>query len=259
MYQVPRKVGPKARPYTVLASSIDEEWFGRNGGGWFGRRPVGAKPSTTADEKAWRRDGSPSRWDLGPADSPGGRHLFLMTVPGKGTLQKVPRPNAPQVLIAGPDASFADLQRLPSDPGTLRKLAEKYALQDGDGIPVEAANEQVRQTLVARRLIDLLAAAPVTPKVRAGAFRALAEMPVVKSQGKAVDERGRRGVAFSIVAPYEGSTTGTRLIIDPGTSQVLSEHMISRPSAKAIPGKERTTLYLGSGWTDQAPRPPALP
>ncbi|MFC5754744.1 CU044_5270 family protein [Actinomadura rugatobispora] len=259
MYLLPIKVGPKDRPYTVEDARISEQWTARNGSNWSGHRTVGAKPKTPQDEKAWRLDGSPARWTLGIGDTVDKRPVYVQTKPERGTLVKVAGSAGLQVPIAGDRPSFADLEKLPTDPAVLRKLAEKRALNDGGRDRLHAANEQVRQVFAAGKLLDLLTTAPVPPKVRAAAFRALADMPVVRSEGRAVDGRGRPGVAFSIVASYGTSSTGTRLIIDPGTSQVLSEHVISKVKGGAVPGKERTTLYLGAGWTDEAPRPPALP
>ena len=259
MYLIPIKVGPKERRYTVVEARINEEWADANGRGWFGYRTAGAAPRSPQDEKAWRLDGSPARWDLGRGDTVGGERLRVQVKPGKGTLVKSAGPNDLHVPIAGPDPTFDDLRRLPSDPAALRALAEKRALSDGDDIPLQADGPQARRAFAAGKLIDLLTTAPVPPKVRAAAFRALAGMPGVTSEGKAVDARGRKGVALSIVTRSRGGSTSARLIIDPATSQVLSERLAAQPAAKSGPGKERTTLYLGAGWTDETPRPPALP
>ncbi|GAA2441171.1 hypothetical protein GCM10010191_66620 [Actinomadura vinacea] len=258
MFLVSVKVGPKSRPYTVVEPRVHEDWLARNGTGWAGRRVGGAKPKTPQDEKAWRLDGTPARWDLGVGDTVDKAPVYVQTKPGTGTLEKMPKTYL-QVPIAGPKPSFDDLRNLPTDPAALRKRAEKRALSDGGPGSLHAENEQVRQSFAAGKLIDLLTTAPVSPKVRAAAYRALADMPIVKSEGPAVDGRGRKGVAFSIVTPYGESTRGSRLIIDPASSQVLSVHDVSKPKAKSVPGKEKTTLYLGAGWTDQAPRPPSLP
>ncbi|XVQ10729.1 CU044_5270 family protein [Spirillospora sp. CA-255316] len=262
MYLVPVKVGPKTRPYTVEDARISEDWLARNGTAWSGRRTGGAKPRTPQDEKAWRLDGSPSRWNLGIGDTVDKRPVYVQTKPGTGTLVKMDGSGRLHVPIAGADPSFADLEKLPTDPAALRALAQKRALSDGADRGLHADNERVRQSFAARKLIDLLTTAPVSPAVRAAAFRALAEMPVVKSEGTAVDGLGRKGVAFSIVTPYANSTSGSRLIIDPSSSQVLSVHEINTikgGQGRGVPAKERTTLYLGGGWTDEAPRPPALP
>jgi hypothetical protein len=238
LYVVPRKVGPKTRPYTVDSARVVEKWTTRNGAAWRGMRNAGAKPATAKDERAWRLDGSPTRWNLGAGDTPSGADIYLQAKPEAGELTKVSGRTELHVPIAGRAPSFDDLQRLPSDPAALRRLAEKRALFDGDDVSLQPVNEEMRRSFVAGKLIDLLTSAPVPPKVRAGAFRALADMPIVRSEGRAVDERGRPGVAFTTVVRYGSASTGTRLIIDPVTS--------------------RTTLYLGAGWTDQAPRA-ALP
>jgi hypothetical protein len=262
LYLVSVQVGPKARPYTVERATLNEEWIARNGTTWAGQRNAGAKPKTPQDEKAWRADGSPARWDRGINDTPQGGRLYLETKPDAGQVEKVPGGPVLHVPIAGPDPSFADLEKLPTDPAALRKLAERRALSDGDADGLRAANARVRQSYVAGKLIHLLTTAPVPPKVRAAAFRALADVsPVVVSEGKAVDARGRRGVAFRMTVSYGGrGTATTRLIIDPATSQVLSEHASSQiKGGRGAPAKERVTLYLNAGWTNETPRTLALP
>jgi hypothetical protein len=259
LQRLPRKVGPKSRPYTVETTRVIEDWTSRGGAAWLGMRDAGAKPKTRRDEQAWLLDGSPARWDLGAGDSPSGAHLYLRSEPDPGTLTKKTGRTELRVPIAGPEPSFDDLERLPSDPAALRRLADERARNDGDDEPLQADTEQLRQSFVARKLIDLLTTAPVPPKVRAGAFRALADLPIVRSEGGAVDDRGRKGVALTTVTRYAGASTGVRLIIDPASSQVLSEQEISRLAAGKAPSKQRTTLYLGAGWTDEAPRVPAIP
>ncbi|MFF5261812.1 CU044_5270 family protein [Actinomadura viridis] len=269
MFVAPRQVGPEGRTYTVSDAKIYEEWISRDGRAWVGHRAAGAKPRTPADEKAWRRDGAPARWDMGVGDTVDKKRLYLQVKPGAGSLVKVQGEHTLQVPIAGPKPSFAALQKLPADPAVLRKMAEKSALSDGSGSPLDAENPQARQAFAAGKLADLLTTAPVPPKVRAAAFRALADMPAVRSEGRGADERGRKGVVLTITVPYAASTTSTRLIIDPATSQVLSEQVVSKIKGAAAQdaaakgartsGKERTTLYLGAGWTDQAPQAPTLP
>ncbi|GAA3954427.1 CU044_5270 family protein [Actinomadura viridis] len=264
MTMVPRQVGPEGRTYTVSDARIHEEWISRDGRTWTGQRAAGAKPRTPADEKAWRRDGAPARWDMGVGDTVDKKRLYLQVKPGAGNLVKGQGEHALQVPIAGRKPSFSDLQKLPADPAVLRKLAEKNALSDGADGPLHAENPQARQAFAAGKLTDLLTTAPVPPNVRAAAFRALADMPNVRSEGRAADERGRKGVALTITVPYAASATTTRLIIDPATSQVLSEQVASKikgvaPKGARAVGKERTTLYLGAGWTDRAPHAPTLP
>ena len=170
MDKVPVKVGPRTRPHTVEDTRITEEWTARYGEqAWVGRRTAGAKPKTPQDAKAWRLDGSPTRWNLGVGDTADQRPVYVQVKPSAGT----------PVKAAG--------------PVTLRALAEKHALADGRGGPLRADNEQVRQGFAVSRLIGLLTTATVPPSVRAAAFRAPAGMPVVRSEGPVADGLGRRG------------------------------------------------------------------
>jgi hypothetical protein len=123
---------------------------------------------------------------------------------------------------------------------------------------------------VANELSDLLVDFPVPPRVRAAAFRALADMPNVTSIGPMRDELGRAGVGIEIgtpgvdaiavlgdgspvVAPA-GELTRT-LIIDPDTSLVLADE--TSIGKRSDPFSD--TLILGVGWTNQKPHKPALP
>jgi hypothetical protein len=257
MYLLPIEVGPNARPYTVADARIVETWTSKTGAVWVGQRRAGAKPKTPKDEKAWRLDGSPTRWDRGAADTVSGGRVYIRTTPDKGMVSQPSKGGPLRVPIAGDEPSFADVQNLPTDPAALTRLAEQRATSEGvHDQRVEARTEQARRALAANQLVLLLTTTPVPPKVRAAAFRALADMPGIRSEGKARDGRGRPGVAFSLSIPDSTARTSIRLIIDPATSQVLSEEVVSGPAGK---GKERTILYLGAAWTNETPRPPALP
>ncbi|UBU10493.1 hypothetical protein [Nonomuraea gerenzanensis] len=129
--------------------------------------------------------------------------------------------------MAGRDLTFEQIQALPADAAALRER-------------VSAMLPPGSQGLLADALGGLLWTKPSPPGVRAAAYRALADLPEVRYLGTATDERGRAGEAFSFGLP-----TGVRrtLIIDPGTSQVLSSQ-----------DGTRSELVLVAGWTDEGPR-----
>ncbi|MEV0995180.1 hypothetical protein [Nonomuraea sp. NPDC050202] len=129
--------------------------------------------------------------------------------------------------MAGRDLTFAEIQALPSDAAELRER-------------VAAMLPAGSQSLLADALGGLLWTKPSPPGVRAAAYRALADLPEVRYLGTATDDRGRAGEAFSFGLP---SGVRRTLIIDPGTSQVLSSE-----------DGTRSELVLVAGWTDEGPR-----
>nr|BFE82807.1 hypothetical protein GCM10020093_054080 [Planobispora longispora] len=94
--------------------------------------------------------------------------------------------------------------------------------------------------------------------MRAAAYRALAELPNVRYLGESTDERGRTGAVFSFTTPFAASSATQdaavqrTLIIDPGTSQVLSSTTTGLPGVKG----EQVEVVLEAGWTDDEPSPP---
>ncbi|MFC5180527.1 CU044_5270 family protein [Actinomadura harenae] len=155
------------------------------------------------------------------------------------------------VTVLGPNPPLSALQKLPTDPKALRALADR-----------SVAKHDMPYTLV-EVLIGLLTDQPAPPKVRAAAFRALADVPGVRSLGPATDPRGRHGTALA----YSTSTPGvqrvtTQLIIDTGTSQVLAKTIAGSKTGRTREGVTKTTpftstlLYLAAGWTDEGPRIP---
>lgn len=255
IHEIPVRVGPRARPYVMLESRISETWTTRAGKGWFGYRSGGARPKTPADAAAWRADGSPAKWDLGPGDTPQREHLFLRMGPGPGFVGKTDPPH--RFFVAERNMTYAGLRRLPADPEGIRAWAARAVADsaNSDGpVPAEA-----REGMVAQSLASLLVEVPVSAKVRAAAYRALAEMPIVRSLGPVKDERGRNGVGLAIEQGLKSARTTTHMVIDPATSFVLSERVASWASAPAVsaPAKEKTSVYLAVGWTDSRPQVPS--
>ena len=191
-----------------------------------------------------------------------GIHITQYDAPGTAFLTRF-GPDTFQ-LTEGRKLTFGQLQRLPRDPGALRAWLARIARHDLD----PSASAAVVNLNVAGELADLLVDFPVPPGVRAAAFRALAEMPTVKSIGPARDELGRPGVGIEIgtggvkvmavlgdgsrfVGP-SGKLTRT-LIIDTHTSLVLSDATSIGNSSEPA----GDTLILGVGWTNGKPHKPS--
>jgi hypothetical protein len=130
-----------------------------------------------------------------------------------------------------------------------------------------SASADILEDNVAEVLANLLVDVPAPPGVRAAAYRALADMPNVRSTGPTRDELGRAGVGILIDAPdsaailvprggqFEAGEFIRKLIIDPDTSHVLARQANIGENSDPVSG----TLILEVGWTDEEPHEPALP
>ncbi|MGW4500845.1 CU044_5270 family protein [Micromonospora sp. NPDC004336] len=248
----PTRVGTGADAYSLLRSSVNESWDAREprDASWTGFRDLGARPRAAEDERAWRAAGSPTTWRL---DVDGPSKLVLSTRPGKGDLSRDPEP--PRYLEDLGELTLEQVRQLPAEPGALRGWVTDRIRADkdmGNPAPGSALSDRLLFGFLSRLLLDT----PAPPKVRAAAFRVLADIPGVRGLGTVQDERGRsgQGVEFRSGAETEW------LIVDTATHRLLASRIVSTPKgAPAYGGKESSTLVLTAEWSDAAPRVPALP
>ncbi len=252
-----RELGRGDKPYTVELQSVTELWTKRNGQTWWGLREWG-RPKSPEDVAAWRRDGSPSEWCMGNTDTEPPQSNCVQTAPGTASLTRVGEDTF--VVVEGRDLTFEKLQRLPDEPEALQDWVVDAVEDDLD----PTASAEILDDNIAEVLANLLVDVPAPPDVRAAAYRALADMPNVRSIGSTRDELGRAGVGIlmdtaGIVVtrdgPYKTRKVTRKLIIDPDTSHVLASETIVGGSTDPFSG----TLILEIGWTDQDPHEPALP
>lgn len=212
--------------FWILGRQLIGQWSRPDGTSWHGYRGLGAVPATEKDAPAFKRAGSPDPNPISP---------MLDRDTGTGTFP-----------VCDGQMTFKQVQALPTDPGKLR-VALRRVVPANHPTRGRTADEVVR-TCVS----DALSSIPAPPKVRAAAFRLLADMPGVTSLGAVTDERGRKGVGLRLQNPGGGADT---VIIDPATSFVLSTSL----TAPNIPGKLDKELYLKAGWTNSDPEIPTLP
>lgn len=226
--------GQNGNTYRLETSYLSETWVAKDGRGWIGRRQLAARP---LDVEAWRRDGSPTEWEMG---KDGGVHS---TSPGEGTLTRLK--GEQKLYWSAMPLTLKEIEALPADPEALKKRAAEAIRSDQDF--AGSVEDGLPPTLA-----SLLYELPASPQVRSAAYQALATLPAVRVEGRTTDPQGRPGVAVTFPI-QQGRPTQGRLIIDPDTSKVLTFEVTGgMPQVK-----DRVNMVLESGWTDNRPSPPS--
>ncbi|MBL7253883.1 CU044_5270 family protein [Paractinoplanes lichenicola] len=230
-----RQLGPAKRPYHMLLRLQDEQWQPTRAADtslvFFQR--LAATPVTAADRAAWQADGSPTRWTDGGVAVEGAA--------GPRTRRHIDQPNRSRTYpLGGTSLTAAQLEALPTDPAALRSWLLKLFKDVGISEPVDYALFWSGRHLV----FDL----PVSPGVRAAAYRMLADVKGVTLLGPATDRHGRPGLAITYTRVGDNGKTGqTSLIIDPRTGQALAEE--DRTAGELT----RYTILLRTGYTNEVP------
>ncbi len=241
----PWRFGAKSNPYSLVERRISEQWQAPDGRLWVGYRELGTLPASAADKKAWRRDGSPSKW----SESVNGKTVKLSTEPAKGNVTPVRNENS--FRLAGQRLTYDEVQRLPADPNNLkdwlRKAGQVHRVLNG------SLDDWVTNTLP-----TILQSIPAPKEVRAAAYQALLTMPGVRAGRNAKDALGRSGTAVLIDTGQEGSAK-IRLIVDTGRMVLLSRDQTVRFDGKVLESKTYNETLVEVGWTNAEPAVPALP
>ncbi|MGV9777200.1 CU044_5270 family protein [Streptosporangium sp. NPDC003464] len=146
------------------------------------------------------------------------------------------------------EMSFEELRRLPADPDALR-AALRTGIADGvqrGDIRTSAGrlSAEEQDDSVFEALTSLISQAPVSPEVRAAAFRAIASLPDVQSLGAV---QGGHGLQVSL------SSGQVRLVVDPETSWVRDTNFYVPQSGGQLFITEGTASIVAE-WTDHLPR-----
>jgi hypothetical protein len=236
------EVGPPERRYHIMIRTSMEMWLAtRPGDESLGvEQNLGAEPASPEDEAAWRADGSPTRWPIpGPDGTPSGK--FYEAAPGPKGIRPFENHGATNnFLLGGNPVTLTELAALPTDAAGLKAWLLNRFQQLGIQEPRDYSLFWNGKSLV----MDL----PVTPAVRAAAYRMMADLTGVTLLGNAIDQRGRSGMAVAYTHDGDGGTSEFRLIIDPATGQALAEE--TRNSAGEL---ARYTLVNGMGFRDEEP------
>lgn len=224
----------------------------------YSRLSMGAKPLAPEDAAAWKKAGSPEKMRVW-ADG----HWLTVTTKAQG-------PAGWQKQVTTPEQKRAALARHnPADikkkcaanadrPGdcefqmlTLEQQIEKFAEDPGRyktlmlGDPRTTA--AVDYLWKGFRLITLN---PVPSRARSAVYRAMADVPGVKSIGKVKDAEGRTGIGLAM----RDAATETRVVLDPDTYRLMGFEVTAVDVPKRKPGDVLSyTTVTSAGWTDDKP------
>ncbi|MEV4400115.1 CU044_5270 family protein [Nonomuraea sp. NPDC049607] len=160
---------------------------------------------------------------------------------GEGKLKQFT--DKPQPFAIGPlRMTFEELRQLPGDENNLYEKL-KSAIADGDlRTSAGKLNAEQQEWAAMETLLSLVSEAPVSPEVRAAAYRALAARPGVQDLGDA--DGGRR---FQVPV-LDGQET---LTIDPETGQLRSTSVWAPLSGGTAHSSGPVTI--STEWTDRLP------
>ena len=163
---------------------------------------------------------------------PGGGPQYIgqpegSSLPGRGTVAGGQTGTIP--------VKYAGLGSLPRSPQALLRYLANLPLPHRSGW----GPAPVRQFVI---IEDLLTTYVMPPRLTAGLYRALGEIPGVTVNTNAVDVAGRPGIGFRhTVQPAAGAE---EIIIDPHTYRLMGTATIARPSPGAAPKVLNGIAYL---------------
>lgn len=273
------RVGPAGDRYLILERTGVQNWAARNPRVLSQRivQPTGVQLASAADHRAWRRAGSPGRWDVGvenglasPAGFADGGTTAIQA--GRGKLVMDFGETGDPFVAGSGSYTARSLLRLPAGPAQLKALLMTGYQRDYGSITGYLF-------WAAPKVLTL----PVTPQTRAGLYRLLAGLPGVRSLGHVRDAAGQAGEAVAISGRYRhcghwarplsadlpwtfaSCTVQQRLVIDPATGGLLALELryLRLPpgqSWSAPDGLFSFQIFGTSRWTSTRPpatRPPA--
>jgi hypothetical protein len=240
-----KDVGPAGGRYAILMRGKAETWLatGPDDPSCTVHESLGAAPAGADDETAWRADGSPTRWpELDAEGVPTGQ--FYESAPGLRQIVGLeiasPEPVTGALMLGGNPVSKSTLDELPAEPAALRAwLLEQY-----DNPVAQWPADYLLFWTTRSLVLDL----PVSPSVRAAAYRVMADLDSLSLLGPVTDQRGRSGEAVAYKESGRTGSTEYRLIIDPATGQAFATE--ERDAAGELTGY---TTVDDAGFRDEDP------
>ncbi|NUO55692.1 MAG: CU044_5270 family protein [Hamadaea sp.] len=228
---VPGRAGDSRAPITssrdILLVAADTAERTPEGAGTYWHITI-TKEGAATEEYWYRRDG----------------HFWIKGKGLKGEGKLLEWPMKPQPFAVGPlRMTFDELRSLPADENAL--YTRLWSAVPGSGVrpsgrPITTAEQD---GLAMEALLSLISEAPVSPQVRAAAYRALASRPGVVDLGES--DGGRR-----LQVPV-ASGNGT-MIVDPDTGRIR-ETSVWAPLTGGTAHDPDGTRAIDAEWTDQLP------
>lgn len=225
-----RQVGPSGGRYDLVQRMRVETWYATDPADrtWVFVQSLGARPMAAADEAAWRRAGSPTRWGEVSA-APGQRKL--RTPEGLDP--------ARNYLLGGRPVTLAELSALPTDPAALRAALLKR----------QAGGTESDTWALFWSATQLVLDLPATPQVRAAAYRMLSGLDGVTELGPVTDPHGHAGMALGYTRRGDGGVAQLRLVVDPRTGLALAQESWDADTGRLLSYQ----AVLDASWTDAEP------
>lgn len=252
------RVGPPGNRYLLKTENRDDTWTARSASrtSWYIGQYLGAKPATAPDEAAWKKDGSPTSWIQSTSVA---KATGLVTEKLKIDSAALPPFGNPSnsgasiYALGDHNVSMRDLQALPSDPKALKRLLLGYYRAGGAGGDLPST-QTPWLFQVASGLLDM----PVTPKVRAAAYRLMAGLDGVRNLGTVSTVDGRAGNAVAVRQKDPFGLRQDEVIIDPSTGLPLgtqSVYLTAKGSRSWLTPKDvwYAQVVDSIGWTDATP------
>jgi hypothetical protein len=276
--------GPAGHHYVILTRVRDQDWAAHSA-----KAPspdlvqaLGVRLASASDEAAWRRDGSPTTWNIGedfglaePHGFADGFNRATTMAPGKLTDTSVLY--GAQFHFGSTFMSASQLLALPADPARLKALLlAGFGAGGADGdISAEAYLFEVAPPVLAL---------PVTPAVRSALYQMLAGLPGVRSLGQVQDAAGQRGLGVALSRSYSGCgdevvqnrdgasdparpsfascVVQQRLVINPETGLPLAQELryVKLPAGQkwsAPDGLFSYQIFQTAHWTSASPPNPS--
>lgn len=224
-----RQVGPPAGRYDIVRRMRVETWSATDPADrtWVFAQSLGARPVDAADEAAWRRAGSPTRWGEVSAAA---QERTLRTPEGLDP--------ARNYLLGGRPVTLAELAALPTDPAALRAaLLKRQAGAESDTWALFWSATQL--------VLDL----PAAPQVRAAAYRMLSGLDEVTELGPVTDPYGHAGMALGYTRRGDGGRAQLRLVVDPRTGLALAQESWDADTGRLLSYQ----AVVDASWTDAEP------
>ncbi|WP_026405101.1 CU044_5270 family protein [Actinomadura rifamycini] len=240
-------------------------WVGPDGKERAGRQEETDRPLTDEDMRKWRAAGSPEWLDVPDPVGPGQIGLWMA--------EPESRQLFPWDLYEGAfGLSVQEIESMPTEAGALKNTLlglkgnwHAYTSGDTGKEPIRALEGAERVRALSEVAGTLLSSAPAPPKVRAAAFRMLADLPGVEVGGEAADRMGRKGTVVSLplettmplglyTAPKQLGTYERQFIVDPAKGALLEIRDVV-----ATPPKGSRTLPPGDDGKPRSLRAENMP